>query len=126
MKQPNADADAALTWIANVPLVTNPVVLRALALALGLAYVLIVVIFAIVLAADDNLERLPTFMAAMLVGFAVVTILILLVMVVVFRNRMRFTLDDEGMASAIVARRAEIANSLAVVAGAASASPTRG
>ena len=52
--------------------------------------------------------------------------LIVLVMLVVFRNRMRcrFLIDDEGFASIVVDRTAAIAGSLAFAAGAASANAT--
>lgn len=115
-------ASAALTWVADVPLVTNPVILRAMVLVLGLAYLLITGIFAALLAAGDHLERLAAFMLAMLIGFGAVAALLVLVMLVVFGNRMRcrFIIDDDGVSSLLVDRRAEIAGSLAVLTGAAS------
>ena len=119
------EVNETLTWIADVPLVTNPVVIRAMILVLVISYLMITGIFAIVLNADDHIDRLPTFMLAMLGAFAIVTVLLVLVMLVFFGNRMRvrYFIDDEGMTSVVIDRRAKIASSLAIVAGTASANP---
>ena len=121
-----AQAGPTLCWVAEVPLVTNPVVLRALAITLGLAYLLVAGIFAAVLASDGWLDRLPRVLGAMAVGFGLVALLCLLVMLVVFRNRMRlrFVLDDTGFSTFIVDRRAQVAGSLAVFAGGLSGNDT--
>ncbi len=115
-----------LTWIVDVPLLTNPIVLRALVPILAIAYLFVVGIFGIVLASADHLERLPAFMGLMAIGFAFLALLALLVILVFFRNRMRvrYVLDDAGVTSVVVDRRAEIAGSLAVFAGTASANAT--
>jgi hypothetical protein len=118
--------DPAMTWIADVRLLTNPVILRATALAFGLAYLLIVVVFAAILGWEGDLDRLPMFMAAMLVGFASAAVLVVLVMLLIFQNRMRcrFHLDDAGFGSCVVDRRAEIGAILAVTTGAGAGNPT--
>lgn len=123
---PEPVTEPAMTWIADVSLLTNPVILRATALAFGLAYLLIVVVFAAILGSEGDLDRLPMFMAAMLVGFAGAALLVVLVMLLVFRNRMRcrFYLDDAGFASSVVDRRAEIGALFAVTAGAGWGNPT--
>lgn len=114
-----------LTWIADVPLVTNPVVMRAMTLVLVISYLMITGIFAIVLTVDDHLDRLPTFMLGMLGAFVIVTVLLILVMLVFFGNRMRvrYFIDNEGMSSIVIDRRAKISSSLAVVAGSIDANP---
>ena len=114
--------EPALTWVADVPLLTNPVILRAMVLVLGLGYVLVTAIFAVILAIDDRLEHLPSFLLVMLIGFGIVAAMLMFVMLVVFRNRMRcrFIIDDEGVASMVVDRMAMIGGSLAIMAGAAS------
>ena len=119
------EVNEILTWIADVPLVTNPVVMRAMGMVLVISYLMITGIFAIVLTVDDHLDRLPTFMLSMLGAFAIVTVLLVLVMLVFFGNRMRlrYFIDDEGMTSVVIDRRAKIASSLAIVAGTASANP---
>lgn len=119
-------ADAPLSWIADVPLLTNPVILRAFVFVFVLSYLLIVLVFAAILAPEGNLDRLPAFMGAMLIGFAGAAVLVVLVMLVVFRNRMRcrFVLDDDGFGSVVVDRRAEIGASLALIAGAGSGNAT--
>ena len=123
-KQP-VKVNETLTWIADVPLITNPVVMRAMILVLIISYLMITSIFSIVLYADDHLDRLPTFMLAMLSAFGIVTVLLILVMLVFFANRMRvrYFIDDEGMTSVVIDRRAKIASSLAIVAGTASTNP---
>ena len=57
-----------LTWIADVPLITNPVVLRAMGFALGIAYLLVAIVFAVMMAVGERLDRLPAFLAVMLVA----------------------------------------------------------
>ncbi len=116
----------ALTWVADVPLVTNPVILRAMGFVLGFSYLLVALVFGTVLAFDDHLERLPPFLFVLLIAIAAAAVLIVLVMLVVFRNRMRcrFVIDDDGLTSVIVDRRAAIGGSLAFMAGAASANAT--
>ena len=117
---------APLTWVADVPLLTNPVILRAFGLVFVFAYLLIIVIFVAVLAQQGELGRLPTAMIALLVGMAVAAGLMVLVMVVVFRNRMRcrFVLDEDGFGSTVVDRRAQIGASLALAVGAGSGNAT--
>ena len=111
-----------LTWVADVPLLTNPVVWRAMVLVLGIAYLLVALIFGLVLAGGDHLERLPSFMAAMALAFAAVFVVLVLVMLVAFRNRMRcrFVVDGNGVTSVVVDRTAVVAGSLATLAGATS------
>ncbi|MCC0028525.1 MAG: hypothetical protein R3D65_10230 [Zhengella sp.] len=116
-----AEEHPAVTWIADVPLLTNPIMLRAAAVVFLLAYVLIALIGIGVSIVDGHPERLLPFMAAMLTGFGVVTILMTLVTLFVFGNRMRcrFIIDDAGISTIVVDRRASIAGSLAIFAGAA-------
>jgi len=119
-------ADTALSWVAEVPLVTNPVVLRAFAIGFGLSFLLVAGIFAAILGADDRLADMPQALGALAIGFGIVALLCLLVMLAVFRNRMRmrFVLDEEGFSAVIVDQRAEIAGSLALATGSLSANPT--
>ena len=116
-------ASETLTWVADVPLLTNPVIWRAMVLMLAIAYLLVALIFGLVLAGGGHLERLPSFMATMALAFAAVVIVLVLVMLVVFRNRMRchFVVDGDGVTSVVVDRTAAIAGSLATLAGAAGA-----
>lgn len=114
-------ASETLTWVADVPLLTNPVIWRAMILMLAIAYLLVALIFGLVLAGGGHLERLPSFMAAMAVAFAAVFVVLALVMLVAFRNRMRcrFVVDSDGVTSVVVDRTAVVAGSLATLAGAA-------
>jgi len=107
-------------------LLTNPVVLRATVLAFVLAYALIAIIVAVILGLDGDLRRMPVFMLALLVGFAGAAVLVLLVMLAVFRNRMRcrYALDDIGFAVTVVDPVARIGASLATMAGAGSGNAT--
>ena len=70
----------------------------------GLSYVLIAGIFAVILAGDGHLDRLPNSLGTMGFGFGIVLLLCVLVM---FRNRMqvRFVMDGEGLTSVVTDRR---------------------
>lgn len=120
------DNPAAVTWIADVPLLTNPVMLRAAAAVFVLAYGLIALIGAGVLLGDGHPERIPAFLGAMLMGFGIVALLMLFVTLVIFGNRMRcrFIVDEDGITTIVVDRRAALGGSLAILAGSASGNAT--
>lgn len=120
------DEPAALTWVADVPLLTNPVILKAMVLMFAFTWLLLLLIAVGVLGADGHLERLPAFMGAMSIGVGVVLVLMVLIMLILFRNRIRyrFLVTDEGLAMEMADRTAAIAGSLAIAAGVASGKPT--
>lgn len=122
MAEPGPEATAKLGWVADVPLLTNPTILRAGAFVFVAAFGLVMAIFAIVLAIEGDLRFLPRAMAALLLGFVVVAGLLVLVSLVAFQNRMRcrFALDENGFAVVVVDRRAALGQALALTAGAGS------
>ncbi len=117
-----AAADAAhpaIEWDMRVPLATNRRIVGDMALACGLGAVIAFLFVAVVLGAQGewrSLKPLAIGFAAAGAGFFVLGVL---VMLVVFGNRMtmRFRVDAEGAVASTVDRRARIANRLAIVAG---------
>lgn len=111
-----------LSWQCDVPLVTHPVLLRSLAIMCGVStFIMIALVGGLIAITDGVKSAVPMIGMGMMIG-AGMFVLSLLIMLVVFRNRMtmQFQVDEHGATARVVDRRARIANRLAMVAGAAS------
>jgi hypothetical protein len=126
--RPAAAANAArpaIEWEARVPLATNRRVLRDMALAFGLGSAIAYLLVAVALVAQGEWGALKPLAIGFAAAGAGLFLLGLLVMLLIFGNRMtmRFRVDAAGAAAMTVDRRARIANRLAIVAGALARKP---
>lgn len=108
-----------LAWQCDVPLVTHPVMLRSLAIMCGVsAFIMIALVGGTIALTEGIRSALPMAGMGLMMGGGLF-VLSLLIMLVVFGNRMSmaFVIDDRGVNARVVDRRARIANRLAAVAG---------
>mgnify|MGYP006291903017 CR=1 FL=1 len=112
-------------WEADVPLVTNPLVMRqfgvvALGSGLFMAFLL-----TLISAATGEFEQIPVMLLISLLAAAGLGLLLIVVALLVYGNRirLRFTLDAEGAHIETVDRRARAGNRGALLAGVLAGSP---
>lgn len=119
-------AGNTLSWEVNVSLLDNPVVLKAFGIWIGLTYVVVMALMSFIAAVQGRWDMIPKFAVLFAVVCAGLLVLCAAIMAVLFRNRMamRFALDDDGVASAVVDRLAAGAGLVAAGVGAATANPT--
>jgi hypothetical protein len=113
-----------LVWEVSIPLVTNPLILKAWTMAMGATYLLVMLILGTVFIGTGQADQLPLLAGIFAIGVGVFMVLGLLVMLLVYGNRYRarFTLTHKGIAYEGVDRRARGMARLAVVAGVLGAS----
>ncbi len=115
----------SLCWVVDVPLLSNPRMLRSaliIAVLAGLLPVLLVAPVLLLEGSAQHLLRLAQLMLAVALGFLV---LMLLVMAVVFgnRQRLRFTIDAAGIIQDTVDRPSRLGSRLALACGLLTGSP---
>jgi hypothetical protein len=121
----NTPPSKTLRWDLSIPLITNPFMLRTVLNICLLSGLLMAALLSFIfLAAGDRGVFLPLLKMTGLVT-AFIFILVLLVMVLVFGNRMPFSfhLDPHGVGVEIKSRAARRANRLAVLLGVISGKP---
>lgn len=108
-----------VSWSIAVPLLFTPIVLRQLAATLGLSFVFVATLLALIFIFEGNWEGLLATLTVIGQVYLGLTALMLLAIVVFFGNSigMRFTLDARGATSAIAESRAEKAARLAFLLG---------
>jgi len=108
-----------VSWNIAVPLLGTPIVLRQLAATLGLSFVFVATLLALIFIFEGNWEGLLATLTVVGQIYLGLTVLMLLTVVLFFGNRigMRFTLDARGATSAITESRAEKAARLALLLG---------
>jgi hypothetical protein len=113
-----ATSDTA--WEIAVPLLSNRAMVGGVVKAFGIAALLIGVLMTVVFGSQGEWDVLPQLLLVFLAIFAGFIVLSLLVMAVVFRNRMlfRFTISDTGILFENIDKTARTVNRLAIVAGA--------
>jgi hypothetical protein len=118
-------SNARLSWEFDIPLLTNPRVLRTFALVTGLSMAVVVLLLGVVFGSQGEWEEV-LMMARIfaLVGVGLY-LLFLLVMGLVFGNRLRtrYTVDDEGIVQETVDKVGKVGSRLAVIAGILGRSP---
>lgn len=119
MSLSHKQAHPPLVWERDVPLLTNPAILRSVLLMwLVSAGVMIALVGGIIAARDGFKAIVPIVeMCLMIVGG--LTLLSFVIMVVMFGNRLRmaFAIDERGVVARVVDRRAKATNRLASLMG---------
>jgi len=121
----SVDPEDGLCWEADVPLVTNPLVVRSfevVALASGLITALLLTLIS---AATGDFEQIPVMLLISLVAGAGLGLLLIIVALLGYGNRihLRFRLDREGAQVETVDRRAPAANRGGLLVGLLAGSP---
>lgn len=115
----------SISWEADIRLATNPLVVKQLMLvALG-SGVLMAFLLTFILTTTGDFQDIPMMLLISLLAASGLGLLLLLVALVVFGNRIRirFTVDDEGALWETVDKRARTLNRIAMVAGVLGRSP---
>jgi hypothetical protein len=117
--------EAAITWEVSIPLLTNPLILRQMALVVFGAGLFMALLMSLILAARGEFEAIPPMLLISALTTAGLGLLMGLVTVVFFggRVRVRFTVDEDGALWETIDRRAKAGSRLAMVAGLLAGSP---
>ena len=121
----SGDSEDGLCWEADVPLVTNPLVLRQFGLvALGSGLIM-AMLLTLISAATGDFEQIPVMLLISLLAGAGLGLLLIVVALLVYGNRirLRFTLERQGAHVETVDRRARAANRGALLVGLLAGSP---
>lgn len=116
---PAESAAAPLTWQCDVPLLTNPVMVGGLIKVWAIAGLLMFGLVGGITGIQYGIKAVVPLAGMLSIILGGLFVLSLLIMLVVFGNRMRmsFTIDDRGVLVQLIDRRAKAANRLAAVAG---------
>jgi hypothetical protein len=108
-----------LVWEIDVPLITDRFVVGALLRVFGITALIMGGLLTLLFGVQGEWDAVPQMWVAVLATCAGLMVLGLLVMVLVFRNRMRFryTLDAEGIRCETIDRVARTGNRAAIAAG---------
>jgi hypothetical protein len=114
-----------MEWSIKVPLLGNRVIMTQMVWWAGLTALICGAIFGAIMIGDDGMDAVPTMlliMGAIFVGLIVFTVLVMLVF---FFNRMklRFRIDERGVAMATGDGKVRAASTAAVVLGALAGRP---
>lgn len=125
-KDPVNENKVLLTWDAAFPLLTNPHIAMAWLKAMGITYVLCMVIMGTVFIGTGEAERLIPMAAIFLGVMAGIGMAGGIIMLILFgnRSRARFTLSVRGVSYESLDRRARRIARLAVLAGGLMGSPS--
>jgi hypothetical protein len=114
-----APAAGDTTWEIAVPLLNNRAMVGGVVKAFGIAALLVGALMTVILGSQGDWDTLPPLLLMFAATFAGFIVLSLLVMAVVFRNRMRFrfTISETGVLAETIDKTAKAVNRLAIVAG---------
>ncbi len=118
-------APSALNWDLDVPVATHPLMLVMYVKVFALVFALMSALLAFLMAVTGSAAQImPMIGFVAMIAFGLF-LLILLVTLIFFRNRMRmaFVLDANGVSAAVVDPRAKAASKVAIVAGAVAGNP---
>jgi hypothetical protein len=109
----------AFTWEADYPLLTNPMVLKQFYMLVLFSGLFMFLLLAFIMIVTGELSAVPSMFLLTLIGVGVLALLMLLVMLLYFGNRIRvrFTLDQEGAVIENIDIRAKIVNRAAAIFG---------
>ncbi len=121
----SVDPEDGLWWEADVFLVTNPLVVRQFALAALGSGLMMALLLTVISAATGDFEQIPVMLLISLLTAGGLGLLMIVVALLVYGNRMRlrFGLDGEGARIETVDRRARAASRGALLAGMLAGSP---
>jgi len=114
-----------LTWECDVPLLTNPAMVGGLIKVWAIAGLLMLGLVGGIIGIQDGIKAVVPLAEMLLLILGGLFVLSLLIMLVVFGNRMRmaFTIDDRGVLVQLIDRRAKATNRLAAIAGVLAGKP---
>jgi Na+-transporting methylmalonyl-CoA/oxaloacetate decarboxylase gamma subunit len=106
-------------WEISVPLLSNRAIVGGVMKGFGIAALLVCALMTVILGSQGDWDTLPPILLMFAGIFLVFIVLSLLVMAVVFRNRMRFrfTVSESGVLFETIDKTARAVNRLAIVAG---------
>ncbi len=109
----------SLSWEVNVPLATNPFILRDLLKMFVIAFLITFILFSLIFITQGEIESILPIMRVFLIVMSIFTVLMWLIMLLFFGNRlrMRFTLSDKGAAYETLSKRAKMSNRAAIITG---------
>ncbi len=112
-------------WEANFPLLTNPMVLKQFYMLILFSGLFMFLLLSFMMIVTGEISAVPTMFLFTLIGVGVLALLMFLVMLLYFGNRIRvrFILDQNGATIQNIDKRSKIAGRAAVIFGALSLQP---
>jgi hypothetical protein len=120
-----AEEVGVLSWETDIGLLTNPLIVRQMALVVAIAGLFMAFLLSFIFAMTGDFQDIPMILLISLLAAAGLGVLMLLVSLLFFGNRIRvrFTIDDRGALWETVDPRAVAGSRLAMVAGILGRSP---
>lgn len=115
----NEDAKNSISWEIDIPLATNPFILRDLVKLFAITFFIMFTLFSLIFFTMGEIESIIPMMKVFLVVLGVLMVFFWLIMAVFFGNRfsMRFILTDKTVGYETISRKAKVANRLAIILG---------
>jgi len=109
----------AFTWVADYPLLTNPMVLKQFYMLVLFSGLFMFLLLSFIMIVTGELSAVPSMLLLTLIAVGILALLMFLVMLLYFGNRIRvrFTLDQEGAVIENIDIRAKIVNRAAAIFG---------
>lgn len=118
-------ASEELTWEVTISLLTNPLVLRQLAIAPLVTGLIMALLLSFVLAVTGDFQGIPAMLLVSLLGAVGLFVAMLLIMLIFFRRyRVRFTVNRHGVRWQSLDQLAKTGSRLAILAGILGHNPT--
>jgi len=121
----NKSKTANISWEKNISLISNPLIIRQLAMVIIGSGLFMAFILTVVLSASGEYRDIPAMLLISLIVTAGIAFPALLVILIFFSNKIRvcFTLDHNGVLWETVDKKAKTAGRLAVITGILGSSP---
>jgi hypothetical protein len=112
-------------WEADFPLLTNPMVLKQFYMLIFFSGLFMFLLLSFIMIVTGEIEAVPSMFLITLIGVGVLALLMFLVMLLYFGNRIktRFILDKKGVAIQNIDKRSKIVNRATMLFGALSLQP---
>ncbi len=119
------DEQADLIWEADFPLLTNPIVLKQFYMLILFSGLLMFLLLSFIMIVTGEISAVPSMFLLTLIGVGVLALLMFLVMLLYFGNRIkvRFILDQYGAVIQNIDKRSKFVNRAAILFGALGLQP---
>ena len=119
------DKPPAFVWEADFPLLTNPMVLKQFYMLILFSGLFMFLLLSFIMIVTGEISAVPSMLLLTLIGVGILALLMFLVMLLYFGNRIkvRFTLDQYGAVIQNIDKRSKFVNRAAIIFGALGLQP---
>jgi hypothetical protein len=119
------DKQADLIWESDFPLLTNPMVLKQFYMLILFSGLFMFLLLSFIVIITGEISAVPSMLLLTLIGVGILALLMFLVMLLYFGNRIkvRFILDQNGVVIQNIDKRSKFVNRAAIIFGALGLQP---